>query len=70
MQVLAKTMTEMMVEMIQLGCCGCDVPPDINYEGKTLDQCLEDACQELLGSSAADSFYKASTEGHYLSIAD
>ena len=65
-----KTMTELMIEMIQTGCCGLDVPQGVDYEGKSLNECLDDACQELLGSSAKDSFFNASIEGQHLSIAN
>lgn len=62
----------MMKEMIQSGCCGSEIPPGIDYEGKSLEQCLNDACLELLASTAEACFYKASLDedGQYLCIAN
>ena len=67
MKFLATTMTGVIEEMIQAGCCGATVP-DVDYEEKTLEQCLEQACLNLLGSTAKDCFYSASLDGDYLTL--
>jgi len=72
MKSFAKTIVQFIEEMIDIGCCGADVPQHLDWEGKSAQEALEEACKNLFNSSAEDCCYSAKLEldGSYLSIAD